>query len=88
MSCIHHVPIVYYLLVNLVLAAHCRCAYDFYCSYIRVFFIMPDLVYVVSERNEKKLVDGGFLFVKDRVVGEVTQWKCDQYKKKHTRPKE
>ena len=41
---------------------------------------MP-LQYVVSSRNKKKLIDNSHLFVKERVSGKKTIWKCDQFYK-------
>ena len=47
---------------------------------------MPSpLKFVVNERGKQKLVNGGFMFLKDKVVGDVTHWRCDMYQKKHCR---
>lgn len=56
------------------------------CEYNLVFLsVMSPLKYVISERNKEKLVDGGFLYVKDKVVGEVVHWRCELFQKKKCR---
>ena len=46
-----------------------------------------NLQYVVSTRNKKKLIDNGYLFVKERASGEKIIWKRDQFykTKRHAR---
>lgn len=43
------------------------------------------LKFVESERGKKKLVDGGFIYVQDRVIRDVTHWKCELFLKKRCR---
>jgi hypothetical protein len=46
---------------------------------------MEDLKFVTSERGQPKLVEGGFVYLRERTVDTVTYWKCEQHKKKRCR---
>ncbi|XP_077299573.1 uncharacterized protein LOC143920537 [Arctopsyche grandis] len=43
------------------------------------------LEYILSGRSRPKLIDQGFLFIKDRKVEDKTFWRCDQYLSQHCR---
>ena len=43
------------------------------------------LRFVTSERGMPKLIDGGFMYVRDKVVQDTMYWKCEFLKSKHCR---
>jgi len=41
--------------------------------------------YVSSERGNEKLVDSGFIYVEEKVGGDVVHWRCEFFNKKKCR---